>query len=140
MWKKATSGKESTNTAMKRVSYLLVLLFIVCFSCKNRDVNPVSSDTLPMHERNPIDPAEFDTVKVGGNDYFIMERDRNNPHEGFGFMGLNPIRITQKQDSILAYQKLLLRNQIRILEKLENKPAIDLEVEMQQELDALLNE
>lgn len=125
---------------MKRVSYFLIMLFLVYFGCKNRDVNPVSGDTLPMHERNPIDPAEFDTVRVGGNDYFIMERDRNNPHEGFGFMGLNPIRMTQKQDSILAYQQLLLRNQIRIIEKLEKIPAVDLEAEMQQELEFLLNQ
>ncbi|MEL6558214.1 MAG: hypothetical protein AAFQ94_08525 [Bacteroidota bacterium] len=124
---------------MKRVSYFLIVLFLVFFGCKNRDVNPVSSGTLPMHERNAIDPKEFDTVRVGGHDYFIMERDRNNPHEGFGFMSLNPIRMIEKQDSILAYQQLLLRNQIRIIEKLENVPAVDLEVEMQQELEYLLN-
>ena len=91
-----------------------------------------------MHERSKIKDTDFDTVIIESNKYFIMERDRNNPHEGFGFMALSAVKINKKQDSILAYQKLLLQNQIRILEKLEKIPAADLEYEMQQQLEYFL--
>lgn len=123
---------------MKNISYLILLLLLVVFSCKNRDVNPINNDTLPMHERKPINASDFDTVTIEGSVYYIMERDRNNPHEGFGFMALGGAQFKRKQDSILAYQKLLLKNQIRIIERLEGIPAADLEFDMQVQLDYLM--
>lgn len=122
---------------------LLLLLSICCLSvvsCKNRDVNPINNDTLPMHERKPIKATDFDSVMINGEVYYIMERDRNNPHEGFGFMALKGKKIHEKQDSIMAYQQVILRNQIRILERLENRPADEIEYEVQQELDLLLGQ
>jgi len=124
---------------MKKISYFVLLSLIALSSCKNKDVNPINNDTLPMHERKPIKDSDFDTVTIEGSTYYIMERDRNNPHEGFGFMALKGTDILNKQDSILAYQQLLLSNQIRILERLENIPAADLEYEMQQQLEIFLN-
>jgi len=29
---------------------------------------------------------DFDIIEIDGCEYLILERDRNNPHEGFGFM------------------------------------------------------
>ncbi|MEL7148883.1 MAG: hypothetical protein AAFO69_21085, partial [Bacteroidota bacterium] len=105
-------------------------------ACKNRDVNPVDLETREMHET--ILPTDFDSITVNGIDYLLMERDRNNPHEGFGFMALNGRQLIKKQDSILAYQQLILENQIRILQKLEGTTALDLQVEMDQRLFELM--
>ena len=121
---------------MTRVWIFLLLVPLAIQSCKNRDVNPVDLETREMHET--ILPTDFDTITVHGVNYLLMERDRNNPHEGFGFMALDGKQIMRKQDSILAYQQLLLENQIRILQRLEGTPAVDLQVEMDQRLFDLM--
>ena len=121
---------------MIRVLISIILLALIFQGCENRDVNPLDLKTREMHET--IEAQHFDTISVGGIDYLLMERDRNNPHEGFGFMALSGGQVMRKQDSILAYQQLILENQIRILQKLEGVPAEDLQIEMDQRLFDLM--
>lgn len=121
---------------MTRALICTLLLVMVLQSCKNRDVNPIALETREMHET--ILATDFDTISVSGVDYLIMERDRNNPHEGFGFMALDGTQVMRKQDSILAYQQLILENQIRILQRLEGSSEVDLQVEMDQRLYELM--
>ena len=118
--------------------FLCYCLFLMLFlqSCENRDVNPLDLETRSMHET--IESEHFDTIRVGNVEYLLMERDRNNPHEGFGFMALNGGQVLRKQDSIIAYQQLILENQIRILERLEGKPAEELQMEMDNRLYELM--
>ena len=44
-----------------------------------------ASSTTTDVEINEED-LNFTTITVDGCEYLILERDRNNPHEGFGFM------------------------------------------------------
>ena len=102
---------------------LLIFLWIVfCLSscaCENREVNPETGpDFSEIHENIEY---HFDKIKIDGNEYFILERDRNNPHEGFGFMALNGSKFSHNQDSIKAYLKTVLDVQSEILAKLNNQ-------------------
>ena len=90
-----------------KVNYILIctaLAFV--FSCENQDVN--YTDGPNFSEIHEDIHYHFDKVAIDGNEYYILERDRNNPHEGFGFMALKGNDIKANQDSIKAYLKTLL--------------------------------
>ncbi|MFT4737662.1 MAG: hypothetical protein ACI8QD_002622 [Cyclobacteriaceae bacterium] len=91
-----------------------------CFlSCENR----------PLHDNQVVRPRElhediefhFDEIMVDGVEYLILEKDNNNPHEGFGFMAFRGNRLLQKQDTILAYMRTATQMQTLIYAKLYNK-------------------
>ncbi|HHP7241435.1 MAG TPA: hypothetical protein ACFCUD_07165 [Cyclobacteriaceae bacterium] len=108
-----------------RLIISLCILFAV-FGCTNRDVNPVDSASREIHEDIEF---HFDEIQVDGEPYLILERDRNNPHEGFGFMAWKGNRSSKKQDSIFAYLKAVSEMQIRILSNLEEQPEYIIEEE-----------
>ena len=56
----------------------------------------------------------FDKIEVDGAEYLILEKDNNNPHEGFGFMSIRANTLLQKQDSILAYLRANQQMQAKI--------------------------
>lgn len=99
--------------------FLSVVFFLSSCACENREVNPETGpDFSEIHENMEY---HFDKIKIDGNEYFILERDRNNPHEGFGFMALNGSKFSNNQDSIKAYLKTVLEVQSEILAKLNNQ-------------------
>ncbi len=100
-------------------------------SCKNREVTPEDLEIRDIHTNFP---DKFDTIQVFGQDYIILERDRNNPHEGFGFMALRGDKLFANQDSAKAYQRLILENQIRIIARLEGRTIEDVRFEMEAKL------
>lgn len=91
---------------MKNQLLGILLFFCVIISCKNRDINE-GEEFRPRSIHENFEEFEFDTVTVDGIDYWIMERDNNNPHEGFGFMAVRANPLFDKQDSILAHLKAL---------------------------------
>jgi hypothetical protein len=95
------------------------------WSCKNKEVN--HEDGPNFNEIHENLRAHFDEVNIGGNDYYILERDRNNPHEGFGFMALKGNKIFQNQDSIKAYLKTLIDIQVQLLARRTNQPLKEVE-------------
>tara|TARA_R110002096_G_scaffold133983_1_gene285014 strand:- start:198 stop:623 length:426 start_codon:yes stop_codon:yes gene_type:complete len=100
---------------MNKLTVVLVAVSLF-FSCKNREVNPETGpDFSEIHENLEY---HFDRIKIDGYEYLILERDRNNPHEGFGFMALNGTRIGSNQDSIKAYLKTVLEVQTQLMAKL----------------------
>jgi hypothetical protein len=99
---------------------ILTPLLILLFACENREVN--YEDGPNFSEIHEDIHYNFDKVALDGTEYFILERDRNNPHEGFGFMALNGNDIKQNQDSIKAYLKTILDFQVQISSRLENVP------------------
>ena len=102
------------------IIFLLAVFFLSSSACENREVNPETGpDFSEIHENMEY---HFDRVKIDGYEYFILERDRNNPHEGFGFMALNGSNFGKNQDSIKAYLKTVLDVQSEILAKLNNQP------------------
>jgi len=88
--------------------------------CKNRDVN--SNDGPNFSEIHEDIHYHFDQIAIDGCEYYILERDRNNPHEGFGFMALKGTDLKSNQDSIKAYLKMVLDFQIKLSAKQNNLP------------------
>ncbi len=84
--------------------------------CENRALHD-SEEFRPreIHERIEF---HFDRVEVDGIEYLILEKDNNNPHEGFGFMAFRANRLMEKQDSIIAYVKTIKEMQTLIYAKL----------------------
>lgn len=93
---------------------ILSISFTICLiSCENRDVN--QADGPNFSEIHEDIQYHFDQIEIEGHDYFILERDRNNPHEGFGFMAMKANKTMNNQDSIKAYLKTILDIQIELL-------------------------
>ncbi|MFY0626654.1 MAG: hypothetical protein JXR07_10175 [Reichenbachiella sp.] len=103
---------------MIRKKIFLPLFILSIVACENRDVN--SNDGPNFSEIHEDIHYHFDKVAIDGSEYFILERDRNNPHEGFGFMALKGTDIKNNQDSIKAYLKTLLEFQIKVSAKMNN--------------------
>jgi hypothetical protein len=100
----------------------IIISACLCYACacENREINPGTGpkfseihDSLEYH---------FDRIQIDGLEYFILERDRNNPHEGFGFMALNGAKFANNQDTIKAYLKTVMEVQTQILSQLNNEP------------------
>ena len=103
----------------------------------------VSCENKPLHDNSEIKPREiheeiqfhFDEIEVDGVEYLILEKDNNNPHEGFGFMAFRANKLMEKQDSILAYMRTVLELNTQIYARV-NRQSLE---ESQQHTDELLN-
>lgn len=114
MYKKGTSKKADMNNKMYK--WLMIGLSLTALNaCENRDVN--QNDGPNFSEIHEDIQYHFDQVEIEGHEYYILERDRNNPHEGFGFMAMKANRTMKNQDSIKAYLKTLLDIQVELLAK-----------------------
>ncbi|MEQ9289258.1 MAG: hypothetical protein RIG77_20190 [Cyclobacteriaceae bacterium] len=108
---------------MKKLTIYISAFLLLSCSCENREVNPETGpDFSEIHDNLEY---HFDRVKIDGYEYLILERDRNNPHEGFGFMALNGTRIGGNQDTLRAYLKTVLEVQSEILGLLNEEPKED---------------
>ena len=105
--------------------YLSSLLSVTILSaglftgCENR----------PLQDNSEISPREiheniqfhFDEIEVDGIEYLILEKDNNNPHEGFGFMAFRANKMMEKQDTLLAYMRTITELNTLLYAKLYNK-------------------
>lgn len=108
---------------MNKLTIYISAFLLLTSSCENREVNPETGpDFSEIHDNLEY---HFDRVKIDGYEYLILERDRNNPHEGFGFMALNGTRIGGNQDTLRAYLKTVLEVQSEILGLLNEEPKED---------------
>ncbi|MFY0605317.1 MAG: hypothetical protein JXR10_01295 [Cyclobacteriaceae bacterium] len=80
-------------------------------SCENRDLN--EGEAFKPREIHENIIFNFDKITVDGIEYLILEKDNNNPHEGFGFMAFRANKMMEKQDTILAYLKTIRDLQVR---------------------------
>lgn len=97
---------------------LLLAAIIALFSCQNREIIPIEEYAFrEIHEDMQF---HFDTINDGKSQYLILEKDRNHPHEGFGFMALKGDKLYSQNDSILAHLKALLYSNALIMSKLNN--------------------
>lgn len=83
------------------LSFSLLLL-----GCQNHDINEGEEFRLRA-VKDSFDNVEFAKVTVDGVEYLMMERDNNNPHEGFGFMAFRANKVIEKQDSIISFLKAM---------------------------------
>ena len=84
---------------------------LIFSGCKNRPIN--EGEAFKPKERHENITFHCDPIEVDGVDYLILERDNNNPHEGFGFMAFRANELLMKQDSLMAYLKTV--NQMQSL-------------------------
>ena len=103
---------------MRTLASLLLALLILYACGPNREV---SMDQGPgVREIHDSIEVHFDEVTVNGVDYLILEKDRNNPDEGFGFMALKGNLLVHHTDSAIAYLRTILEVQAKILAKLDS--------------------
>jgi len=102
------------------------LLFIV--SCENRDLNE-GEKFRPREVHDSFQDSHFAKVTIDGVEYLMMERDNNNPHEGFGFMAYRGNNMIEKQDTALAYLRAIFELQIRVYAESTGKDMDDARAE-----------
>lgn len=85
---------------------LTIGLLAALIACENRDINE-GEEFRPRELHDNFDDSHFTKVTVDGVEYLMMERDNNNPHEGFGFMAFRANNLIEKQDSIISYLKAM---------------------------------
>tara|TARA_X000001036_G_C20689568_1_gene808936 strand:- start:2126 stop:2551 length:426 start_codon:yes stop_codon:yes gene_type:complete len=112
---------------MKIILSVSLLVLIISVGCKNESLS--EDEKFATREIHENVQWHFDKIDVDGVEYLILEKDNNNPHEGFGFMSIRANNLLQKQDSILAYLKASQQMQAKIyaaLNGISEKKAIDL--------------
>tara|TARA_B110000046_G_scaffold179303_1_gene208335 strand:- start:337 stop:756 length:420 start_codon:yes stop_codon:yes gene_type:complete len=97
---------------MKIILSVFLLVLIISFGCKNQSLS--EDEKFATREIHENVQWHFDKIDVDGAEYLILEKDNNNPHEGFGFMSIRANILLQKQDSILAYLKANQQMQAKI--------------------------
>lgn len=102
---------------MKKPLFYVIVIFIFFVACENRSLHD-GDEFKPriIHE----DELTFDRIEVDGIEYLILEKDYNNPHEGFGFMAFRANKLMEKQDSVLAYLRTISDMQAMIYANLYN--------------------
>ena len=88
---------------MKAILSVILVVLIISFGCENQSLS--EDEKFATREIHENVEWHFDKIDVDGVEYLILEKDNNNPHEGFGFMSIRANTLLQKQDSILAYLK-----------------------------------
>ena len=112
---------------MKTIISIIPLILIMLIGCKNQSLS--EDEKFATREIHENVQWHFDKIDVDGVEYLILEKDNNNPHEGFGFMSIRANNILQKQDSILAYLKANQQMQAKLYASLydvSEKKALDL--------------
>lgn len=90
------------------------------FACENKDLNEGESfQPREIHENIPF---HFQKITVDGIEYLILEKDNNNPHEGFGFMAFRANKLVEKQDTVLAYLRTVQARQDYLISKVTGRP------------------
>ena len=112
---------------MKRLA-LLLLVTLLFGACENRDINE-GEEFRPRSLQDSFVDSHFSRVTVDGVEYLMLERDNNNPHEGFGFMAFRANVMLEKQDTLLAYVRAISDIQVKILSEIRNEPIEDTQSE-----------
>ena len=124
MFKKDILKTHDMSNYIKYFAYLVVFTTVMS-ACHNEEVNEDEGPNFSeIHEDIQYN---FDEVEISGLKYLILERDRNNPHEGFGFMALKGENNRRNQDSIKAYLKTMITLQNQILSKMNDMSFDELE-------------
>lgn len=111
-----------------KISVTLIATFLVFFSCQNRDLNE-GEEFRPREVHDSFQDSHFAKVTIDGVEYLMMERDNNNPHEGFGFMAFRGNQLIEKQDTAIAYLKSVYEMQTRIYAVTSNRDIEDVRTE-----------
>ena len=125
---------------MKNFSYFFIFGFVLLIlqSCQNRDIN--EGEAFKPREIHEDIVFHFDMIEVDGVEYLILEKDNNNPHEGFGFMALRGNKLIEKSDTALAYLRTLTELQTRMYAAMTRRTYEDTRTEVDELLKGYLDE
>lgn len=123
---------------MKKIIYLLLAMSL-CYGCRNRELNE-GEEFRPRQLNDDFKDSHFSRVWVDGVEYLMLERDNNNPHEGFGFMALRGNVILEKQDTTLAMLRTIGEFQVRMLARLEKRDEAEVRKEFMEVYEYYLGE
>ncbi|REE02156.1 hypothetical protein [Marinoscillum furvescens] len=98
--------------------------------CENRDIN--EGEQFKPREIHEDIMVHFDKITVDGIEYLILEKDNNNPHEGFGFMAFRANKLMEKQDSLLAHMRTIQELQIKTLAAVSRRSVEDVTAETEE--------
>ncbi len=112
---------------MKRILTISIIALALA-ACQNHDINEGEQFRLRAVKDN-FDNVEFAKVTVDGVEYLMMERDNNNPHEGFGFMAFRANKVIEKQDSIISFLKAMQFYQNRMYARMYNLSEEEAQIE-----------
>ncbi|WP_258104809.1 hypothetical protein [Marinoscillum sp. MHG1-6] len=93
------------------IAYLTCLGFLI--GCENKDLT--EGEAFKPREIHEEISFHFDKVTVDGIEYLILEKDNNNPHEGFGFMAFRANKLMEKQDTVISLLKTIKEQQNEVL-------------------------
>ncbi|MBC6399880.1 MAG: hypothetical protein GDA37_02500 [Ekhidna sp.] len=120
------------------MKYLTLLLIISgLLSCENKNINE-GEEFRPRPLQDSFDNSHFTKVTVDGVEYLMMERDNNNPHEGFGFMAFRANILMERQDSIMSYLKAMQYFQNKIYSRMYNISEEEAQIRFDQTFSELL--
>lgn len=123
----------------KSINILLIpVLFFAMLACENQDVN--EAEQFKPREIHEDIVFHFDTIIVDGVEYMILEKDNNNPHEGFGFMAMRGNKMLEKQDTVLAYLRTITELQVQILAGITKRPSDEINEEVKAILKKYVDE
>jgi hypothetical protein len=114
---------------MKRI-IIPITCILLLVSCENKDINE-GEEFRPRAVSDSFEDSHFQRVRVDGVEYLMMERDNNNPHEGFGFMAFRANALMEKQDTVLAYLKTIQEFQNKIYARVSKISEIQAQTEFE---------
>ena len=123
---------------MKKL-FSFFIVFTIFFSCENRELNK-SEEVQPRSLEDTFEGEHFTKVVIDGVEYLILERDNNNPHEGFGFMAFRANAMLEKEDTVIAYMKAMSDLQIESFAKISKESKDDIKSRFDELLAFHLNE
>jgi hypothetical protein len=133
--------RNRTHQELLNTILITSIVAVLAIGCENREING-DENMVQTYSDLPLDDIEQHFQKIWLDDvqYFILERDRNNPHEGFGFMALKGNVLINKQDSIIAYLQTSMQAQAEILSILKKTSVDDELSSLQSQLQIKMNE
>jgi hypothetical protein len=133
--------RNRTHQELLNTILITSIVAVLAIGCENREING-DENMVQTYSDLPLDDIEQHFQKIWLDDvqYFILERDRNNPHEGFGFMALKGNVLINKQDSIIAYFQTSMQAQAEILSILKKTSVDDELSSLQSQLQIKMNE
>lgn len=111
---------------MRKVLSLTMLVLLI-LGCENRDLN--EGEAFEPREIHEDISFSFNKIEVDGVEYLILEKDNNNPHEGFGFMAFRANTLIGKSDTLMAYLQTVNEMQVRMFAALSSRSIEDVRAE-----------
>ncbi|MFH6981946.1 hypothetical protein [Marinoscillum sp. 108] len=117
---------------------ITIVTVLTIYGCENRDIN--EGEAFRPREIHEDIVFNFDKITVDGIEYLILEKDNNNPHEGFGFMAFRANKLMEKQDTVMAYLRTMRDFQVLTYAAISKRPVEQVNEDFNRLFNYYLNE